>query len=203
MKRSYHSRPEGPARVGPPALFLYKTAVLQGLLLLPMAFPSVSGRYYRYRAVWAPILSTMTSSQHLGETLHGFVYRLLGSLGGALFGFITWEIGSRNPWVGFPEDDLVFANITAVQVWPCAYCELLSRIQPMRISIRLTFTRAVYIGILLWLVHVCLSFYSSCLPLTEICVVECSIPNKRWSSLPSPPTPSFLATHGKTISIPM
>lgn len=40
----------------------------------------------------------MTMSQHLGETLHGFVYRLLGSLGGALFGYIVWEISSKNQY---------------------------------------------------------------------------------------------------------
>jgi len=96
-------------------LFAIKGSVLVGILLIPSVLPSFASRYYQYKAIWAPVLASMTLLRFVGDTAHGFsskffhpvvarlwltstLVRLLGTLLGACLGLAVWEISRGNPY---------------------------------------------------------------------------------------------------------
>jgi hypothetical protein len=69
---------------------------------MPAYFPSTSYFFQRERGVWVVIMSALTTTQFVGDTVFGFVLRVFGTFGGAVYGLLIWSIaaqkGRGNPY---------------------------------------------------------------------------------------------------------
>ncbi|GAA5882877.1 hypothetical protein JCM16303_006623 [Sporobolomyces ruberrimus] len=83
-------------------LFGLKAAVLMGICTMPAYFPSTSFFFQRERGVWVIIMIALTTTQFVGDTVFGFILRVFGTLGGAIYGLLIWSIaaqkGKGNPY---------------------------------------------------------------------------------------------------------
>ncbi|GAA6024554.1 hypothetical protein JCM11491_000604 [Sporobolomyces phaffii] len=77
-------------------LFGVKAAVLMGLCTMPAYFPSTSYFFQRERGVWVIVMVALTTTQFVGDTIFGFVLRVFGTFGGAVYGLAVWSIAAQN-----------------------------------------------------------------------------------------------------------
>ncbi|GAA5954631.1 hypothetical protein JCM3765_003834 [Sporobolomyces pararoseus] len=84
-------------------LFGLKAAILMGVCTMPAYFSSTSLFFQRERGVWVIIMIALTTTQFVGDTVFGFVLRVFGTIGGAVYGLLIWSIaaqkGRGNPYV--------------------------------------------------------------------------------------------------------
>lgn len=76
--------------------FCLKAALLVVLIDLPSFFRTSASFMYFNRGIWAVIMATLTLAQHTGDTVFGFLVRLVGTFLGALLGMLLWYISSGN-----------------------------------------------------------------------------------------------------------
>ncbi|GAA6062092.1 hypothetical protein JCM10212_002342 [Sporobolomyces blumeae] len=83
-------------------LFGVKAALVMGLSSMPAYFQSTSLFFQRERGVWVVVMVALTTTQFVGDTIFGFVLRVGGTLGGAIYGLLLWSIaaqkGRGNPY---------------------------------------------------------------------------------------------------------
>ncbi|GAA5921957.1 hypothetical protein JCM1841_005015 [Sporobolomyces salmonicolor] len=77
-------------------LFGYKAAVLLGLCSMPAYFSTTCFFFYRERGIWVLIMIALTTTQFVGDTIFGFLVRVVGTFFGALVGLLIWSIAAQN-----------------------------------------------------------------------------------------------------------
>ncbi|GAA5957141.1 hypothetical protein JCM21900_003109 [Sporobolomyces salmonicolor] len=77
-------------------LFGCKAAVLLGLCSMPAYFSTTCFFFYRERGVWVLIMIALTTTQFVGDTIFGFLVRVVGTFFGALVGLLIWSIAAQN-----------------------------------------------------------------------------------------------------------
>ncbi|GAA5893885.1 hypothetical protein JCM5296_004627 [Sporobolomyces johnsonii] len=77
-------------------LFGCKAAVLLGLCSMPAYFSTTCFFFYRERGIWVLIMIALTTTQFVGDTIFGFVVRVVGTFAGAIVGLLIWSIAAQN-----------------------------------------------------------------------------------------------------------
>jgi len=69
---------------------------------MPAYFSSTSLFFQRERGVWVIIMVALTTTQFVGDTVFGFILRVFGTFGGAVYGLTIWTVaaqrGRGNPY---------------------------------------------------------------------------------------------------------
>jgi uncharacterized membrane protein YccC len=93
--------------------FAFKTAVTITLMALPAFLEATQDIFYAYRMSWSMSSAIVVMSYSVGGTNAAGVYRILGTLGGALLAILVWYT--------FPEQPIPLFFATALTALPCYY----------------------------------------------------------------------------------
>lgn len=91
-------------------IYAFKTALLTILLAMPSFFPSSASWAYYNRYIWALITATLSlQMRNVGNNISQIFMRIAGTVVGAVYGLLLWEISRGNTYglavvcaVGFP-----------------------------------------------------------------------------------------------------
>ncbi|KZP19305.1 hypothetical protein FIBSPDRAFT_1045659 [Athelia psychrophila] len=110
----------------PEAIFTLKYVFISVALWLPAVFFRTAGFYYAQKGLWALIMAQTTMNIYASDQIFNYVIRLIGSLGGAVVGLLTWYIGSGSSKTG---NHYGLAASTAVFLVPVMWLRLFTPLQ--------------------------------------------------------------------------
>ncbi|KZP26783.1 hypothetical protein FIBSPDRAFT_731732 [Athelia psychrophila] len=108
------------------AMFTLKYVFVSFALWLPSVFYKTAHFYYAEKGLWALIMAQTTMNIYASDQIFNYVIRLIGSVGGAIIGLVTWYIGSGSSSTG---NHYGLAASTAVFLVPVMWLRLFSPLQ--------------------------------------------------------------------------